>query len=89
MDRGFRIGGGENYGLAYERPQPTLAFNTPDYRHLSWPVRDGVPQGLDGAGAVPINQARYHPRWAIMQLCITLALWTAVIAVVQLAITWL
>ena len=91
MGRGFSIGSGENRNLAYERA--CRAHTTPgssDYRdRIPWQAHHDMPAESYSARGAPIGKAPYHPRWAIMQLCITLALWTAVAVGVKLAITWL
>jgi hypothetical protein len=93
MGRGFSIGTGENRDPPYERAyraHATRALQACDLRdRLPRADRHQVPEEAYGIRGAPIGKAPYHPRWAIMQLCITLALWTVVAVGVKLAITWL
>src|SRR5438477_4420800 len=94
MGRGLSIGDGENRNLAYGPPPGSHsmpALEICDYRdHTSREERRRrAPEEPDGVRRAPVSQKSYHPRWAIMQLCITMALWVVVVTVVKLAISWL
>jgi hypothetical protein len=86
MERDFRFSSDEDHALVYERRR-ARAFDEP--LENGRPLPQGKQGDLDGGATAPASKPLYHPHWAIMQLCITLALWVAIATAAKVAITWL
>ena len=63
-----------------------LELNSAQQRNSVFEPDKGAAQGVPGRASTDFGAAQtrlgnvpYHPRWAIMQICINLVLWAAII----------